>query len=31
MIMVREFPPLLTWTGVAFTLVAGILGAMRQD
>jgi drug/metabolite transporter (DMT)-like permease len=30
MIMVREFPPLVTWAGVAFILVAGILGAMRQ-
>jgi len=30
MIMVREFPPLATWTGVAFILVAGFLGAMRQ-
>lgn len=31
MILVGEFPPPATWSGVAFILVAGFLGGMRQD
>jgi drug/metabolite transporter (DMT)-like permease len=31
MIVLGEFPPLASWTGVAFILVAGLLGARRQD
>jgi len=30
MVMVREFPPLITWIGVAFILVAGFLGARSR-
>jgi drug/metabolite transporter (DMT)-like permease len=30
MIMVREFPPLASWMGVALIMVAGVLGAIRQ-
>lgn len=31
MVLVREFPSPATWVGVAFILVAGFLGAMKQD
>jgi drug/metabolite transporter (DMT)-like permease len=29
-LMVREFPSLVSWTGVAFILTAGFLAAIRQ-
>lgn len=31
MVMLREFPSLASWTGVAFILAAGFLGAMKQE
>jgi drug/metabolite transporter (DMT)-like permease len=31
MILVREFPSLTSWTGVAFILAAGLLGSMKQN
>ena len=31
MIMVHEFPPLITWAGVVFILVAGFLGARGRS
>jgi drug/metabolite transporter (DMT)-like permease len=31
MLLVREFPSLLTWFGVALIMVAGLLGALKQN